>query len=30
MADLAELEEKIGYKFGKREYLRRAMTHSSY
>lgn len=30
MADLAELEEKIGYKFKKREYLRRAMTHSSY
>lgn len=30
MADLAELEKKIGYKFGKREYLRRAMTHSSY
>ena len=30
MADLAELEEKIGYKFGKREYLRRAMTQSSY
>lgn len=30
MADLAELEEKIGYKFKKREYLHRAMTHSSY
>lgn len=30
MADLEELEEKIGYKFKKREYLRRAMTHSSY
>ncbi|HCF83522.1 MAG TPA: ribonuclease III [Ruminococcaceae bacterium] len=27
---MAELEEKIGYKFKKREYLRRAMTHSSY
>ena len=26
---LDELEEKIGYKFGNREYLRHAMTHSS-
>lgn len=30
MADLSELEEKIGYKFKKRSYLHRAMTHSSY
>lgn len=29
-APLEELEEKIGYKFKKRELLRRAMTHSSY
>ncbi len=27
---LAELEEKIGYKFKNREYLHHAMTHSSY
>ena len=33
MADmdrLDELEEKIGYKFGERSYLKRALTHSSY
>ncbi len=28
--ELAELEEKIGYKFKNREYLHHAMTHSSY
>ena len=30
MADLGELEEKIGYKFSDQSYLKRAMTHSSY
>lgn len=30
MADLTELEEKIGYKFKERSYLKRAMTHSSF
>lgn len=30
MADLTELEERIGYRFNDRAYLKRAMTHSSY
>lgn len=30
MSDLSELEEKIGYRFKKQSYLKRAMTHSSY
>lgn len=30
MADLGELEEKIGYRFKNRGYLKRALTHSSY
>ncbi len=30
MSDLGELEEKLGYKFKKVAYLKRALTHSSY
>lgn len=30
MSDLAELENKLGYKFKNVSYLRRALTHSSY
>ena len=30
MADFKKLEQAIGYTFGDRSYLRRAMTHSSY
>ena len=29
-ADIAQLEQKIGYQFKNREMLERALTHSSY